>query len=411
MRSNCFQVLSIILFLSVFNISAAQSLQDRVASNSPDRYRQISSVHAGAGDMQFMGVVGADDLTTNFLYLHAGIINPNSGIGHHFHHQIEEMYVLLSGEAEFTINGRTSVLQAPVAVPCKMGDSHAVHNHTDEPVKWLNFAVSKEKPNRDRAFDLADDRVGASIDPTPIFVAGSLEKYLLRTENHPFEGNGIKYRRTLPPGVFTTNWHHVDHILIPAGTQTEVRQLVAMEEVYYVMSGQGSITVNAATASIKTDDAIPGLVGEKISLVNTGNEDLEILIIGIAVDKDKGLQIAKPLVEPKAMVLQMDFIVEEGNKEAFEKMYYSIYVPAMTVQDGYIESKLLRLYSEEESKEIEAEPTTYNYQILISFDTEENRRKWVASDQHQIAWPAATSLAKEFKWRGYDVMGDDVMQH
>jgi hypothetical protein len=49
----------------------------------------------------------------------------------------------------------------------------------------------------------------------------------------------------------------------------------------------------------------------------------------------------------------------------------------------------------------------YNYQIQISFDTEENRRKWVASPQHLIAWPAATGLAKEFKWRGYDVMGDD----
>jgi hypothetical protein len=88
-------------------------------------------------------------------------------------------------------------------------------------------------------------------------------------------------------------------------------------------------------------------------------------------------------------------------------MYTSIYVPAMTVQKGYIESKLLRLYSEEIEKGIEGEATTYNYQIQISFDTEENRRKWVASDQHKIAWPAATGLAKSYKWRGYDVMGDD----
>ena len=103
----------------------------------------------------------------------------------------------------------------------------------------------------------------------------------------------------------------------------------------------------------------------------------------------------------------MDFIVAKENAEAFEKMYYSIYVPAMTVQQGYVGSKLLRLFPENVSKEIEAEGTTYNYQIQISFDTEENRRKWVASSQHQIAWPAATALAKEYKWRGYDVMGDD----
>ena len=79
----------------------------------------------------------------------------------------------------------------------------------------------------------------------------------------------------------------------------------------------------------------------------------------------------------------------------------------MTVQKGYVGSKLLRLFPENINKEIQAEPTNYNYSIQISFDTEENRRKWVASDQHKIAWPAASGLAKEFKWRGYDVMGDD----
>ena len=79
----------------------------------------------------------------------------------------------------------------------------------------------------------------------------------------------------------------------------------------------------------------------------------------------------------------------------------------MVVQQGYLSSKLLRLFPDTISKEIQAEPTTYNYQIMISFDTEENRRKWVASKQHDIAWPAASELAKEFKWKGYDVMGDD----
>ena len=66
-------------------------------------------------------------------------------------------------------------------------------------------------------------------------------------------------------------------------------------------------------------------------------------------------------------------------------MFHSIYVPAMTVQKGYLWSKLLCLFPEDVSKAIEAEPTEYNYQVQISFDTEENRRRWVASDQHNIA--------------------------
>ena len=160
-------------------------------------------------------------------------------------------------------------------------------------------------------------------------------------------------------------------------------------------------------STFKADNAFYGSLGETLTISNDGTDDLELLVIGISPSKQKSLSIAKPLTKPKAIVLQMDFIVSKENAEAFEKMYYSVYVPAMTVQQGYVGSKLLRLFPENVSKEIEAEGTTYNYQIQISFDTEENRRKWVASSQHQIAWPAATALAKEYKWRGYDVMGDD----
>ena len=136
--------------------------------------------------------------------------------------------------------------------------------------------------------------------------------------------------------------------------------------------------------------------------------DLELLVIGIAASKQqKSPDNLKPLAKPKAILLQMDFVVPKENGEAFEKMYHSIYVPAMAVQKGYVGSKLLRLFPENISKEIQAEPTTYNYAIQISFATEEDRRKWVASPQHQIAWPAAAGLVKEYKWRGYDVMGDD----
>jgi antibiotic biosynthesis monooxygenase (ABM) superfamily enzyme len=78
------------------------------------------------------------------------------------------------------------------------------------------------------------------------------------------------------------------------------------------------------------------------------------------------------------------------------------------VQQGYLESKLLRLFPEDVEKQIQGEASTYNYQMQISFDTEENRRKWVASKEHlQTAWPAASKLAKSYKWRGYDVTGDD----
>jgi mannose-6-phosphate isomerase-like protein (cupin superfamily)/heme-degrading monooxygenase HmoA len=385
--------------------SVAQPLQQRIVSNDPAKYRVLSAVHAGAGEMGFTQLIGRTELSTNFLYLHAGTIKAKSGIGHHFHHGIEEMYVLLNGEAQFTVNGRTSKIKAPAVVPCKAGDSHAIYNASNEPLRWLNFAVSKQKGKSD-AFDLADNRVGAVLDPIPVFVAGKLEPQQTNNPNLPPGFKPSMSRRVFGSELFSTNWNHVDHIVIPADSSV-TRQLNGIEEVYYVLKGKGTVTVNKEKAMVNKDESFFAALGENPVITNNSKEVLEILVIGIAASKQDYLTINKPLIKPKAMALQMDFIVSKENAEAFEKMYYSIYVPAMKVQAGYLGSKLLRLFPENRSKEIEAEPTTYNYQIQISFDTEENRRKWVASKQHDIAWPAASGLATQFKWRGYDVMGDD----
>jgi mannose-6-phosphate isomerase-like protein (cupin superfamily) len=386
--------------------ATAQPVKDRVKHNDPAQYKELSAVHAGAGKMGFTQLIGRNDLSTNFLYLHSGIIEAKSGIGHHFHHNIEEMYVILNGEAEFTINGRTAKIKAPAVVPCKMGDSHAIYNSSGERLRWLNFAVSVSKGRGD-AFDLGDPRVGIKADPIPVFVFNRLERDKLKADNPAYSGEGILYRRVIAPEVFTTDWNHVDHVVIPARAASGTRTLEGIEEVYYIIKGSGSVSINNEKTDIKADDVFFGSLGEKLMITNDGKDDLEILVIGITPSKQKGLLLAKPLTKPKAIALQMDFVVPKENAEAFEKMYYSIYVPAMTVQKGYVSSKLLRLFPESVSKEIQAEPTNYNYQIQISFDTEENRKKWVASKEHQIAWPAASGLAKEYKWRGYDVMGDD----
>ena len=400
----------LLLLMVIVTIPASVTSQTkRVVHNDPANYRKLSAVHAGAGSMGFTQIFGRNDLTANLLYLHAGVIHPKSGIGHHFHHGIEEMYVLLSGEAEFTVNGHTSKLKAPVVVPCKLGDAHAIYNPGRDTLRWLNFGISRVKGQGD-AFDLGDTRVGAKLDPVPVFVSSQLKKETLRTTNHPYANNGILYRRLLGPEIFSTAWNHVDHLLISPGKSAGPRQLEGIEEVYYVIKGSGKFSPGSSPFNIKADDSFTVLSGETMSISNDGTGDLELLVIGISLSENKVANVLKAVSKPKAMVLQMDFVVTKENSEAFEKMYYSTYVPAMRVQQGYLGSKCLRMFPEELSKEIQAEPSTYNYQIQISFDTEENRRKWVKSSQHQVAWPAASGLAKEFKWRGYDVTGDDNNQ-
>jgi len=107
------------------------------------------------------------------------------------------------------------------------------------------------------------------------------------------------------------------------------------------------------------------------------------------------------------VLLQIYFKVNEENGQAFEDMFRDVYVPAMQVQEGYLGSRLLRLFPKEVHEEINARPTEFNYQMNLVFDTEENRRKWAASDEHQVAFPKAKELAEDVQWRGFDVAVED----
>ena len=89
------------------------------------------------------------------------------------------MFVILDGEAQFTIDGRTSTLKGPAGAPARMGHSHAIYNATDKPVQWMNINVTAFRGVYD-AFDLGDGRVGAPLDPVPQFMSMQLDPARLR---------------------------------------------------------------------------------------------------------------------------------------------------------------------------------------------------------------------------------------
>ena len=153
-------------FLLALPLAAREPLAKRIAHNDPAQYHKAPHVHAGAGELHYMGLFDASSLNTNLLFLHRGVIPPKSGIGHHYHNQMEEMFVIFDGEAQFTIDGRTALLQAPAGAPCRMGRSHAIYNAGDKPVEWMNIAVGNVKGKYDN-FDLNDDRAGAHSTPSP----------------------------------------------------------------------------------------------------------------------------------------------------------------------------------------------------------------------------------------------------
>ncbi len=268
---------------------APPPLEARIARYNPDSVQMLNSVHAGSGPMGFTSLLSPSDLDTNLYFLHRGIIPPGGGIGHHFHNTGEEMFVILDGAAEFTINGRTSVLEGPAGAPVTMGSSHAIRNHTDQTIEWMNINVSSVRNEYD-AFDLNDGRVGVVIDPIPVFMTMRLDRALLQAQPLMFGGTGtVQYRRALGPTVFRTPWAYVDHLVVPPGASVGSHQHRGVAEFYYVMNGEGTITVRNETATIRSGDAVPIRLNEAHGVSNSGSQPLELMIVGIARDMTKDL--------------------------------------------------------------------------------------------------------------------------
>ncbi len=279
-----------LLLLSAVQLFGLESLSQRLAHTDPSKFKVAKAVHGGAGSLNYTALLNEHSLETNLNFFHRGVLNPHGGAGNHLHYFDDEMYFILDGEAQFSVDGHTSVLKGPAGALCPMGHSHALYNATDKPIQWMNISVSSIR-GKGSAYNMEDtmEKV-AVIDPIPYFVTMRLDHSLLRPIERMDGGTGtVQYRRALQPQNFLSPWAYVDNLVLPPGGAVGKHLHHEVAEVFYVVSGEGSFSVVGEggadeTVAIHSGDAIPLRLSEVHSFKNTGSEPLEFMVIGVSRD-------------------------------------------------------------------------------------------------------------------------------
>jgi len=99
-----------------------------------------------------------------------------------------------------------------------------------------------------------------------------------------------------------------------------------------------------------------------------------------------GVSLSVGSAQQKALnpvVLYVDMQVDPAKEKEMVNNYHTIFKPAAVKFPGYVDLKIVKLRSTLQG----SPPVGMNYRFQLTFQTEEMRQKWVASDVHKKAWP------------------------
>ena len=128
---------------------------------------------------------------------------------------------------------------------------------------------------------------------------------------------------------------------------------------------------------------------------------LKMLSAGAALAAPSGVAGA-PAKQQKGILLHVDLSVDPARETEMVDDFHTIFRPAAQKHPGYIDAKMLKLRSALKG----GSPEGVNYRFALTYQSEELRQKWVASDDHQKVWP---TIEKTLKSKDYGVLLFDVV--
>ena len=120
-----------------------------------------------------------------------------------------------------------------------------------------------------------------------------------------------------------------------------------------------------------------------------------LLAAGAAQAASRAADAAHPIQ------LHVDLAVDPAKEKEMLQNFETVFRPAASKQPGYIDVKMLKLRTTLMGKA----PAGVNYRFALTFQSEEMRQKWVASDVHQKVWP---TIENTLSTKNYTVILFDV---
>jgi heme-degrading monooxygenase HmoA len=114
--------------------------------------------------------------------------------------------------------------------------------------------------------------------------------------------------------------------------------------------------------------------------------------------------IADTLASPdqgRPIQLHVDLAVDPAKEEEMLDIFEKSFRPAAAQQPGFIDLRMLKLQSTLRGPA----PPGANYQLALTFASEELRQKWISTEIHKKLWPAIenTLTSKNYSRLLYEV--------
>ena len=99
--------------------------------------------------------------------------------------------------------------------------------------------------------------------------------------------------------------------------------------------------------------------------------------------------------------LHAELDVDPAREKEMLANFRKVFRPVISKQPGFVSVRLLKF-----RETMQGAAPAYKYRLVISFETEEQRRTWVATDDHQRVWPSIgnTLRGKDFPVILYETM-------